>query len=103
MFLFDYRRDGERRVAVDVNVLYVSSRFARCQTIRGGCETVFPGYGECMHIDSSMFFDIYIVCFLPAAELYIRGDRAYLLRLGINPRVRHRVCENIKPHATMDN
>ena len=41
--------------------------------------------------------------FLSAAELYIRGDRAYLLRLGINPQVRHRVCESTKPHATIDN
>ena len=29
------------------------------------------------------------VCLLPTAECYIREDRAYLLRLGINPLVRH--------------
>ena len=28
-----------------------------------------------------------------SAELYIRGNQAYLHRLGINPEVRHRLCE----------
>ena len=68
----------------------MSSRFARSKALRGGSETVFPGYGECKHMDSRMILDL----FLPAAELYIRENRAYLLRLGINPQVRHRVCEN---------
>ena len=42
-----------------------------------------------MHMDSRMILDI----FLPAAELYVREDRAYLLRLGINPQVRQSVSK----------
>jgi hypothetical protein len=65
--------DGRRRVAVarNISVLYVSSRFAKSTTIHGGCPTNFPGYAEC----------------------YIREDRAYLLRLGINPLVSYGLCE----------
>ena len=74
-------------VARNISVLIVSSRFARSKTIRGGCHAMFPGYGECMHMKSQWS----MILVLPAAELYIRGKRAYLLRLGINPQVRHRV------------
>ena len=91
MFLFVYRFNVERRVTVahNISVLHVSSRFAKSKTIRGGCHTMFPGHGECMHMESQLSKTLDM--FLPAAELYIKRKRAYLLRLGIDPRVRHRV------------
>ena len=50
MFFFTARLREEMMVTVarNIDVLYVSSRFTRSKTIRGGCHTLFPGYGECV-------------------------------------------------------
>ena len=49
LYLFIDRLHEEMMVTVarNIDVLYVSSRFTRSKTIRGG-QTLFPGYGECV-------------------------------------------------------
>ena len=82
-----YRDDEEEVVAQDIRKLYVSSRFAPRLLFDGCANMFFEGYGQyrCREIL------LLNVSFFPIAELWVSGQRAYLLRLGINPLVSHYV------------